>query len=194
MQYAQILSLLKAWESYENEQETVDLEGFARWILRNQSEHREDASLAPRFGGGYAQVSPDIRVNILIHRLQRRWELRTKAIFSASPDISSLSELRILACIAGKAQPKKNEVIGEILLETTTGTMLIQRLAARELLLEIPDLNDRRVVRLQLTEKGQTVLQELGKQISPLMRAFFSPIEEAEKVLLVDLLGRIDGA
>lgn len=189
MKYAQILQLLEAWGSFEEASKQQDLESFARYILKNRTANKP----SPRLAKNYAGVPIEVQLNVLLHRLNRSWEIQSKEVFIESGSISSLSELRILSCIANKNQPKKKEVINEILLETTTGTMLIQRLVGRGLLTETPDVEDRRAQRLDLTEEGKTALGALSGQLLPMIAVFFAPLNEVEKSQMIEYLMRLDG-
>lgn len=191
MQYDHIIALIRAWESYEKQGGDSNLEAFARWMLQQPAAPQLTTSPVATRPEGYERVNTDVLLNILLHRINRQWEIQTKEIFAALPEVTSLSELRILSCVAGKNQPKKNEVISEVMLETTTGTMLMQRMVARGLLTESADPVDRRAVRLALTEKGGAALASVVQQLSPMMTAFFAPLSDEEKVRMAGWLGRL---
>jgi DNA-binding MarR family transcriptional regulator len=195
MKYGTIIELIHTWEQYEASAKTTGLQDFARWILRNDTASEASGTERPVGASrehAYQNVAPDVMINVLIYRLQKSWEIKTKSVFAASFDLKNLSELRIMACVASKNLPKKNEVIGELLFEITTGTTLIQRLVERGFLTESPDAHDRRVVRLGATERGLSALQSISAPMGEFMRRFYAPLDEAEKAQLIKWLGRLD--
>ncbi len=187
MKYDALITLITAWERFENEApESADLTEFGRWLARQGSDE------APfRRGVAYEQLPPEVLLNILLYRLDRRWELLTKPFFAAATQVSSLTELRILACVADKDQPKKHEVVADVLLENATGAVLIRRLVERGLMTEHPDPKDRRALRLGLTEAGRLALEDTRRQLWPLLREFFAPLSTEEKNTLLELLKRL---
>jgi DNA-binding MarR family transcriptional regulator len=192
MTYTFLHVLLEAVEKYEKEAETLDMTSFARWILKTQSPTQRILAEQPIEKTDYADLPTPIHLNLLIYRLQRQWELTTKPLFQDNNSLTNLNELRIMACVADKQQPKKNEVINEVLLENTTGTMLIQRLAQRGFLTETPDATDRRAIRLDVTEAGKTALQGQLSVLWQALNPFYAPLEPAEMQQVVDLLRRLD--
>lgn len=188
MAYDTLIALIRAWECFEGEHpQAASLAEFGRWLISQEARAR-----TPERRSDYENLAPEVLLNILIHRLDRRWELLVKPIFAASDAINSLTELRVLACVHGKGQPKKHEVVADVLLENATGAMLIRRLVERGLLMEKPDPHDRRAVRLNLTLVGQEALETTRRQLWPLMREFFAPLDAAEQRQLLTLLGALE--
>lgn len=184
MNYDALLALIAAWARFEGEHpQKASLVEFGRWLLR------EAPSPEPaRRQSDYEHLAPEVLLNMLIYRLERRWELLVKPIFASSEEVTSLTELRILACVEGKNYPKKHEVVADVLLENATGAVLIRRLVERGLLTEQPDTSDRRALRLRLTPAGHIALEHTRRQLWPLLREFFAPLTNAEKEQLLALL------
>ncbi len=188
MAYDTLVALIRAWECFEGEHSrSASLAEFGRWLIS-----QEARATTPERRSDYEHLAPEVLLNILIHRLDRRWELLVKPIFAASDAINSLTELRVLACVHGKGQPKKHEVVADVLLENATGAMLIRRLVERGLLTEKPDPHDRRAVRLNLTPVGHEALETTRRQLWPLMREFFAPLDAAEQRQLLVLLDALE--
>jgi DNA-binding MarR family transcriptional regulator len=192
MTYAFLHTLLETTEKYEQEGGTPDMQHFARWVLKNPDSTGGTAPGERPFQADYAAMPAALHLNLLIYRLQRLWEIQTKSLFQEHADLANLNELRIMACVANKQQPKKNEVISEVLLESTTGTMLIQRLVSRGFLTETPDPSDRRAIRLEVTGPGNAALQSLLSALWGELHPFLAPLDEKELHQAVDLLRRLD--
>ncbi len=73
----------------------------------------------------------------------------------------------------------------------STMTELVDRLAKKQFVKKIKDLRDRRIVWINLTEKGARIIQEINKKKQRYILNILEKLTERERRLLIDILERI---
>ncbi len=73
----------------------------------------------------------------------------------------------------------------------STMTELVDRLAKKQFVKKIKDLKDRRIVWINLTEKGTKIIQEINRKKQKYILNVLEKLTEKERKLLIDILERI---
>ena len=73
----------------------------------------------------------------------------------------------------------------------STMTELVNRLAKKQFVEKIKDLRDRRIVWINLTEKGAKIIQEINKKKQRYILNILEKLTEKERKLLIEILERV---
>jgi DNA-binding MarR family transcriptional regulator len=88
----------------------------------------------------------------------------------------TVSQLRLAHLIRDRGNPSLGELAEDLGITGATMSGLIDRLSRRGLVERLPDVADRRVVRVQLTEEGQRLSRELQRTGREFLRLVFERI------------------
>lgn len=114
-------------------------------------------------------------------------------LHAASEETADLSkqQLKVIQVLGRSGTSIMREVAERLLLSASTMTGIVDKLAERKLVTRELSAEDRRIVRVSLTAKGQRVYkQELVKQIE-LSRSILEPLTEAERKTLLALFSKV---
>lgn len=89
-------------------------------------------------------------------------------------------------------KPTKSEVIYGNIFELSSGTDMLARLKKRGLIKEYDDTEDRRSKRLELTPKGDKILETAGKKVWMNATMLTKSLTVDDKLLCIQLLKSID--
>jgi MarR family transcriptional regulator, 2-MHQ and catechol-resistance regulon repressor len=110
----------------------------------------------------------------------------------ARHDLSATGR-EVLAVLEGAGQPlPAGEVAARVLVTTASMTAVLDTLERRRLLRRLPDPADRRRVLIDITDDGRALVDAFLPEMAALQAAVCEPLGEAERDLLVDLLGVLD--
>lgn len=99
----------------------------------------------------------------------------------------------ILSTIAGHA-PLTQQSLGELLqIDRSTMVQLVDELEARGAVVRGSHPGDRRAYSLELTDKGNALLQQAGPIMLATQERFFSPLRPEEREELQRLLRKLSG-
>jgi DNA-binding MarR family transcriptional regulator len=103
------------------------------------------------------------------------------------------STFNVLMILDGEAEPLSPHEIGERLLVTRgTVTGLLDTLQRQGLVKRVPHPGDRRMLLIELTDKGRAVLRETWPAHFPAQTEMLSVLSDTEKETLVRLLGKLE--
>jgi DNA-binding MarR family transcriptional regulator len=103
------------------------------------------------------------------------------------------STFNVLMILDGEAEPLSPHEIGERLLVTRgTVTGLLDTLQRQGLVKRVPHPDDRRMLLIELTDRGRTVLRETWPAHFPAQTEMLSVLSDTEKETLVRLLGKLE--
>jgi DNA-binding MarR family transcriptional regulator len=92
----------------------------------------------------------------------------------------SASQARVLAVLHFSKEPIKPSLVATLLFqETQSITGILHRIESRGWVERLPDLNDRRAVGLQLTDKGREITEEIVKISDELYDDLFGEVLNA---------------
>jgi DNA-binding MarR family transcriptional regulator len=103
------------------------------------------------------------------------------------------STFNVLMILDGAAEPLSPHVLGERLLVTRgTVTGLLDTLQRQGLVKRVPHPDDRRMLLIELTDKGGKVLRKTWPAHFPAQTEMLSVLSDTEKETLVRLLGKLE--
>jgi DNA-binding MarR family transcriptional regulator len=102
------------------------------------------------------------------------------------------STFNVLMILNGAPEPLSPHQLGERLLVTRgTVTGLLDTLQRQGLVQRVPHPNDRRMLLIELTETGRTLLRKTWRTHFPAQTEMVSVLSDSEKETLVHLLGKL---
>ncbi len=108
-----------------------------------------------------------------------------------SEDRISFSQFSILRAI-GKFGPMPMSKLSEHMLVAPANiTGLVDRMERKGYVERTRDQQDRRLFKIELTEKGRRTYEVISEQFWIYVRHVFSSLSDSERVMLLGLLGRI---
>jgi MarR family transcriptional regulator, lower aerobic nicotinate degradation pathway regulator len=143
----QLLPLIEAYEGTETE---ASVEGFLAYAyLKNVVKNKEEA----------LQNEQLLRNQLGFHltMLFRFMKLYTKTALKDTP-LTTLDDFAFLASIFQEQSIRKTDLIKNHMLEIPSGIEVIKRLVNKNLISEHADEQDKRAVRLMITDFGRTEL------------------------------------
>lgn len=136
------------------------------------------------------------RLDAVLTRLRRFWQRpAARAHFDARLDPGLESrDYRTLRVIGERDGCSVSQLAGDLVLDTSTASRLVERVVARGYVRRSVADEDRRRQTLELTEEGEVVLAQLADARLSLLRQLTAdwPADDLER--LVDLLERLDEA
>ncbi|GAA4318248.1 MarR family winged helix-turn-helix transcriptional regulator [Compostibacter hankyongensis] len=181
------IELVNAWGSFEDKHPQGSLEDFCRYYLARKQEQPEKGVLV----GG---VVPHFIDGLLMKIIGRISKLNMLYANKALKDtgLHQIEEFGMLVTIRQEKHPKKTEVIYANLFELSSGTDMLNRLKKRALIREYADQEDRRSKRLELTPKGEKVLDRCYEQIRKNANMLMHDLADDDKQLCIQLLKGIE--
>lgn len=104
---------------------------------------------------------------------------------SLPPDLT-MRQLHVLLTIAHADGMTVHQLSEMFDISTPTASGLVDRLADKELVAKVPDRTDRRVRRLELTDKGLETLSQLDSHFSRMMGEAISQLNHEELIVMRD--------
>lgn len=186
--YEKLIQLINLWQDFEKETTgTIELEEFAIWLI---TKARAEKPVFADQLKATKNIPVEAVINVLLLRAGKFIEQQMKPVFAKSS--ITYTDYRILACVDARKNPRKVEVINEVMLETTTATAIMKNLIEEKLLSEVQDKADKRSKRLGLTKKGQTVFLQKRLEVIAMLPSMFAALSATEKQQFVDLLTKVD--
>jgi DNA-binding MarR family transcriptional regulator len=103
----------------------------------------------------------------------------------------SLSQIEILRYVAENKQPLMKDVADFLNITPPSATALIDSLVSQKYLKRIPDKNDRRIIRLAETLKGEKTLKQGMAIMKKGMKEIFSKLSKNEINNLIAIHGKL---
>lgn len=131
------------------------------------------------------------RLDDQIGFLLRRATQRHLSIFSARlPDLTP-TQLAVLAKLHEQGPASQNQLGRETAMDAATVKGVIDRLARRGLVATRPSAEDRRRLRVSLTEEGRALFADAAGEGLAISQATLAPLAPDDRRRLIDLLRRI---
>lgn len=189
--YNFLLQLLPLVERYEEttDPERQSVSSFAAWLPDNLSvqpgaEQRALSSLDAR--------SVDSEASWCLIDLYKYLKQYSKKVLEQTP-IRSIEDYGFLRTLLENESLLKGELIHKNIVELTTGTDVVKRLLGNQLVAELPDPNDKRAKRVQITALGRAemeAVQEKMDQITHLLCSGIMAQDKKQLLFLLDSLSR----
>ncbi len=106
-------------------------------------------------------------------------------------DPLSLTQLKILAFILEKGNPTMKEIANSLFITLPSATSAINRLVGDHQLKRIADTRDRRIVRLEITDKGKNIYNKCYKDVLTRMNKLLLQLNIEERKEYARILTKI---
>jgi len=123
---------------------------------------------------------------LMINSLQNR----VKKICSCEDFVSPI-RLRALSYVKEKRTPLMKDVADFLLITRPSATSLINGLVKAGYLARIADKNDRRAIRLTITEKGRHLLEKGNAQIKKHIREILTVLSDKEREAMIKIYKKL---
>ena len=195
MDYSLLKQLLEQVEAFEQHQQAspgtpADLAHFAAWL------HTQTA-LAPAGKEMNADEmhrsheTVEVQISKLVVFMNRYARVYSRLALAGTP-LLTIDDFAYLASLY-RAQPlSKTELITRNVHEKASGTEVIKRLLANELIAEQAHTTDRRRKQLTVTPAGHTLLLQVVGRMGQASRLVTGDLNEEERKQLLYLLRRLD--
>ncbi len=181
------IELVNLWGEFEENHPNGSIDDFCRHYLARQEQKKISGTLV----GG---VVPSLNEALLLKIIGRISKLNMNYANLAlkGTDLNQIEEFGILLTIKKEKNPRKTEVIYANLFELSSGTDMLNRLKTRELITEYDDSEDKRSKRIELTEKGEKVIEECKIRILQNAKMLMNDLTEDDKELCIQLLKNVE--
>jgi DNA-binding MarR family transcriptional regulator len=180
------VELVKLWGSFEQQYPDGSLDDFFRYQLALKIKAEKSAALD-------GKLIPDIngKLVILLRRIGRfHIAYSNKALEGTQLD--QIEEFGILVTIHNMGNPIKSEAIYNNIIELSSGTNMLIRMKKKGLVIENDDTEDKRVKRLEVTKKGEKILQIAKDQVLKVAHMMVQDLSDEDKQLCMELLDPIN--
>ncbi|HTJ48259.1 MAG TPA: winged helix DNA-binding protein [Cyclobacteriaceae bacterium] len=181
------IELVNLWGAFIKQHPEGSIEDFCRHLLIHQRES-ENIGLSL---GGVVPMQTDGQLMKLIGRIHKLHVTYASAAFEGTP-LNQLEEFGCLVTIKQRQNPKKSEVIYSNLMELSSGTDMLNRLKAKELITESDDQEDKRSKRVSLTPLGEKTVATCIIKVLKLAKMMLVEMSEDDKQLCIQLLKSVE--
>lgn len=183
------VTLVNEWAAFEEKYPNASIDDFCRHrlIAESKKAQQEQGQLT---GGVVPHISSGLLLKIMgrISKINMSYQNRAMA----GTGITQLEEFGMLVNIKKEKNPRKTDVIYASLFELSSGSDMLKRLKARNLIREYDDENDKRSKRIELTEEGEKAVKACGPGVARVAHMLTSDLTEDDKQLCIQLLKSIE--
>ncbi len=111
---------------------------------------------------------------------------------SAAEEVT-IPQMVILNILKEKARCKMKEIAETLSITTSAATGIIDRMVRSNLLKRISDEKDRRVINIEMTRKGEKLIDDIQKRRYKLMMGIFGRLTAAEREGYLRIIKKIYG-
>ncbi|CAL1517465.1 winged helix DNA-binding protein [Chitinophaga sp. MM2321] len=181
------VTLVNEWGDFEVKHPEGSIEDFCRYYLARQNEQKIKGTLV----GGVVPHYIDGLLMKIIGRISKLNMLYANKVLQGT-DLNQIEEFGMLMTIRQEKNPRKTEVIYANLFELSSGTDMLNRMKKRGLIKEHADKEDKRSKRIELTAKGEKVVEQCLEKIRKNATMMAHGLTDDDKELAVQLLKSIE--
>jgi DNA-binding MarR family transcriptional regulator len=181
------VELVNEWAKYETRHPDGGVADFCRYYLAHQNEKPLKGALV---GGVIPAVADGLLLKI-IGRISKLNMLYANMALRGT-EVNQIEEFGMLAYIKQNKNPRKTEVIYASLFELSSGTDMLKRLQKRGLIKEYDDKEDKRSKRVELTAKGEKIVEVCYGRIVKNAKMLMHDLAEDDKSLCIQLLKGVE--
>lgn len=185
-----LVELVNLWATHSADCPDLRIEDFCLQVLAERGTPPlpviplpDNRSMAPQHMDSY--------LGMLVGKLNKYSQVYFKKAFQTM-DLTHLEDVIYLRVLDGMGNPRKTDLIMQMVSEFPSGIDIIKRLIAAGFADEVPDEQDRRSKRLSITAAGRAFLAEAIPRLEHVSELAFSQLNIGEKGMLLNLLGRLD--
>jgi MarR family transcriptional regulator, organic hydroperoxide resistance regulator len=172
----ELIVMVDAFDAAMPEGETLTMDGFTDFLNR--------MSVQP--GDGKAIINISKNVNLL-HRYSKFY---LKKVLKDSL-LQTIDEYSYLICLYYSEGLTKTELSNLNVMEKTSGNEVIRRLLKSHLIRQQQDMEDKRSMRVTITEQGKAEINKIFPELSKAAVILSGPLSESEKASLDHLLAAL---
>ncbi|MDI9865890.1 hypothetical protein QM480_16220 [Flectobacillus sp. DC10W] len=187
-----VVELVKAWEVFENENPTGNLEAFCQDYLRKQQLakfKRVDEGYLHHNGG--REVKPSNGLGKALVRVQKYLHFYIKKTMQNLP-IDNIEDFAYLSDLHFMGAMRKSELIHRNISEFTSGTNVINRLIKNQLVEEFNDPDDARSKQVKITQSGVNWIMSCLPDMIKVDSVLFQVLQSDEREVLFHILAKLD--
>lgn len=180
----EVIDLIEKYMEFSKTTRNYDLKVFSVWLNRSfdgDTSQKRSAS----------EIQTDRDISYLINRIGRFSRFHTRKVLSKHGMIS-IDEFYFLLSIDRLGSPSKNEVYRDVIIELPTGAQIMKRMTDNGLVKEVADEKDKRVKRVNLTEKGKEIKTEIFEDLTGSVKLKTGNLTAEEKNSLLQILRKLD--
>jgi DNA-binding MarR family transcriptional regulator len=181
------IELVNLWGDFARQHPAASIEDFCRHYLASRQRTEEKGVLV----GGVIPVISDGLLLKIIGRLGRL-NMNYANVALQGTGVNQIEEFGMMLTIKQLKNPRKTEVIHDNLFEPSSGTDMLTRLRKRGLVKEYDDTEDRRSKRLEITAKGEKVIEAAQKMLYKNAIMIMRGLSEDDKQLCIQLLKNVE--
>ncbi len=188
-----VVTLVKAWEVFEEENPEGDIESFCQDYLKKQQIKRfqqaderyisHPALPQPRPSDGLGKAL--VRVHKFLHFYAKK-TMQNLPVVDNFEDFAYLAELHIVGAM------RKSELIQRNISEFTSGTNVINRLLKNNLIEEFNDPDDARSKQVKITQAGIEWIMSCLPAMVKVDMLLLGHLPSDEREVLFHILSKID--
>ncbi|RWY54010.1 MarR family winged helix-turn-helix transcriptional regulator [Mucilaginibacter gilvus] len=192
----QLISLVEQLEE-ENQERELSIQDFTGFLLNTVGDQTGNtANSEVRFGNNDTialerAYQLDNNIGRLFVFMSRYAKLYIKKALEGTP-LQTGEDFTALAILLTHNHLSKSELISHNLQEKTSGTEVIRRLIAAELVTQWDDVKDKRSKHIAITEKGKNLLYQVFVDMNYVGKIITGKLTTAEKFTLQYLLQKLE--
>lgn len=179
---AQLLPLI---EEFEATNQKAEINGFLQFAVQKQNPSTRNSTPI----NGELQIMSN-QLGFFLNYLFRFLKNYTKTALRNSA-VSTADEFVFLATLNRETSMRKTDLIKNNMMETPSGIEVIKRLLKNKLVSELSDPDDKRAVRLKISEKGKKELYTIFGEMNKVSKVLVGNLEVAEIKQLHHLLEKL---
>jgi DNA-binding MarR family transcriptional regulator len=180
-----LVEIIPLIEEFEATNQKVDMKGFLRFVEQKQE---IPPSKKPALNDNLQAMSNQL--GFFLNYLFRFFKRYTKTALRHS-SASGADDFIFLASLNREPFMRKTDLIKNNMMETPSGTEVIKRLLANKLVTELPDPDDKRSVRLKISEKGKKELYTIFGEMNKVANVLVGNLKTEEIKQLHTLLEKL---
>jgi MarR family transcriptional regulator, lower aerobic nicotinate degradation pathway regulator len=183
--YKLLTELIPIIEEFEATNQKVEMKSFLQYaIQKNTTSNAKTAHLDRDL-----QMKSN-QLGFFLNYLFRFFKGYTKTALRNSP-VSTADDFIFLATLSREPSMRKTDLIKNNMMETPSGIEVIKRLLKHKLVSELADPEDKRSVRLKITEKGKKELSVIFNEMNKVGNVLVGKLSIAEIKELHSLLEKL---
>ncbi len=183
MKSDKIYEILTAFEEFESLKQSSDLLEFADWLKSNS------------FNNSTSKIESEDNNNTEIIFLMSRFYRYCKHYYKQlwkDLSIKTIDEFWILNFISTANLPTKTEIYENSVIDLPVGTKMIKRLIELGLITEFADENDKRIRRIEITDKGIEEKNAVLERLNAVSNFALGKLDKKSKNQLLKSLKYLD--
>ena len=137
--------------------------------------------------------SVEERFSAALHATARGWRLAVDRRLKDS-GVSQAGWMTIAVVAKARSPLSQSELAQQVGVEGATMVSMLDRLAAAGLIVRVPSASDRRVKRVQLTDAGNALFDQVRGEAGAVRKALLAGIDPQVLLTATQLLERLQGA